>query len=49
MSTYLPTTKDTMLEINGVGMNKYEKYGKEFMGLILDYMEENGIQPDSAS
>ena len=43
MSTYLPATKEAMLEINGVGMNKYEKYGKEFMGMIQEYMEENKI------
>ncbi len=36
-----------MLEINGVGTNKYEKYGIEFMGLVQEYMEENGIQPES--
>ncbi|WP_334159889.1 DNA helicase RecQ, partial [Muricomes intestini] len=28
MSTYLPSTKDSMLKINGVGNNKYEKYGE---------------------
>ena len=47
MSTYLPSTKTAMLEINGVGTNKYEKYGIEFMGLVQEYMEENGIQPES--
>lgn len=47
MSTYLPCTKPAMLEINGVGTNKYDKYGEEFMGLVITYMEENGIQPES--
>ena len=47
MSTYLPCTKPAMLEINGVGTNKYDKYGEEFMGLVIAYMEENGIQPES--
>lgn len=44
MSTYLPSTKDSMLKINGVGNSKYEKYGEMFMGLILEYMEEQGIE-----
>ena len=37
MSTYLPSTKEAMLQINGVGEKKYEKYGKEFMNLIQEY------------
>lgn len=44
MSTYLPSTKTDMLKINGVGNNKYEKYGEEFMKLIREYTEENGIE-----
>ncbi|MBA4698533.1 MAG: DNA helicase RecQ [Ruminococcus sp.] len=44
MSTYLPSTKTDMLKINGVGNNKYEKYGEEFMKLIREYTEENGIK-----
>ncbi|MDF2999895.1 MAG: recQ [Bacillota bacterium] len=44
MSSYLPTTEKTMLEINGVGSSKLEKYGSEFMGLIEDYMKENKIK-----
>ena len=49
MSTYLPVTKSAMLEINGVGTNKYEKYGEEFMGMIREYMEENKIQQEVSS
>jgi ATP-dependent DNA helicase RecQ len=44
MSTYLPSTKDSMLKINGVGNNKYEKYGEVFMGLIREYIKEQGIE-----
>ena len=46
MSTYLPSNKAAMLEINGVGTNKYEKYGEEFMAMVKAYMEEKGIRPE---
>ncbi|QOX65139.1 DNA helicase RecQ [Anoxybacterium hadale] len=44
MSSYLPTTEKTMLEINGVGSSKLEKYGIEFIGLIKDYMREHKLK-----
>lgn len=44
MSTYYPTTVERMLEINGVGENKMEKYGKEFLEAIQNYVEENDIE-----
>lgn len=34
MSTYLPATKAQMLEINGVGQVKYDKFGIEFQEVI---------------
>lgn len=40
MSTYLPTTEERMLEINGVGTSKLEKYGQEFMQIIKEFMAE---------
>ena len=43
MSTYLPVTKEQMLDINGVGASKFEKYGQEFMQLIQDFMTEQNI------
>ncbi|MDF2657008.1 MAG: recQ, partial [Bacillota bacterium] len=43
MSTYLPVTAQSMLNINGVGSSKLEKYGSEFMGLIKEYMNEHKI------
>ena len=39
MSTYLPVTEKDMLEINGVGKVKYEKYGEAFMQIIQGYAE----------
>lgn len=37
MSTYLPDTKEKMLQIGGVGNHKYEKYGKDFEQVIREY------------
>jgi ATP-dependent DNA helicase RecQ len=36
----LPTTKEQILEINGVGLVKYEKYGEAFLNLCKDIKEE---------
>ena len=37
MSTYLPVTREEMLEISGVAQAKYEKYGELFIGVIREY------------
>ncbi|WP_122893973.1 DNA helicase RecQ [Arcobacter peruensis] len=39
-SSKLPTTKEQMLEVNGVGLVKFEKYGQEFLNLCLEIKEE---------
>lgn len=41
MSTYFPTTVENMLKINGVGINKMEKYGDYFINAINDYVHHN--------
>ncbi|HMP98708.1 MAG TPA: DNA helicase RecQ [Cyclobacteriaceae bacterium] len=43
MATVYPTTKDELANINGVGMGKVNKFGKEFIDLIKKYVEENDI------
>lgn len=43
MSTYLPVSEAEMLEIHGVGSNKYEKYGEAFSEEIRKFMEEMHI------
>ena len=43
MSTYFPTNVENMLKINGVGVNKLEKYGRIFIDTIAKYVEENNI------
>ena len=44
MSTYLPVNREEMLEINGVGTSKYEKYGKAFENLIQDFIYNKNIE-----
>jgi len=41
MATYFPTTKEEMLKIDGVGANKFEKYGSTFMHTIHTFVLEN--------
>ncbi len=40
LSTFLPTTQDAMLEINGIGKVKYDKYGERFMEIVRAYAEK---------
>jgi ATP-dependent DNA helicase RecQ len=44
MATIYPTTKEEMASVNGVGMGKVNKFGKEFIELITKYVEENDIE-----
>ncbi|MSP84763.1 MAG: RecQ family ATP-dependent DNA helicase [Flavobacteriaceae bacterium] len=47
MSLKYPITIDEMGNIHGVGEGKAKKYGKEFVDIILTYVEENEIlRPD---
>lgn len=41
MSSKMPTNKDAMLDISGVGQIKYEKYGQVFVDAIKKYIEEH--------
>jgi len=44
MATTYPTTKDELASVNGVGMGKVQKFGKGFIELIKNYVEENEIE-----
>ncbi|MBX7124254.1 MAG: DNA helicase RecQ [Cyclobacteriaceae bacterium] len=44
MATTYPITKEDMASVNGVGMGKVNKFGKEFLELIQRYVEENEIE-----
>ncbi|WP_020528767.1 DNA helicase RecQ [Flexithrix dorotheae] len=43
MATIYPCTEDDLSKINGVGMGKIKKFGKPFIELIKNYVEENDI------
>ena len=43
MATLYPTSNDDMKKIVGVGESKARKFGKEFIKLIEEYVEENDI------
>jgi len=40
-----PTDEEQMLNVSGVGAVKFDKYGKEFIALIREHMDENNIEP----
>jgi ATP-dependent DNA helicase RecQ len=44
MATTYPTTQQEMAQINGVGMGKVQKFGRQFIDLITRYVEENDIE-----
>lgn len=43
MCKYLPSSRDAMLSVPGVGEAKYNKYGERFINVIKDYVNEKGI------
>lgn len=43
MAINFPITQDELIQISGVGQGKAVKYGKPFLDLIKDYVEENDI------
>jgi len=44
MATTYPTTQQEMAQINGVGMGKVQKFGRQFIDLITKYVDENDIE-----
>ncbi len=44
MATTYPTTREEMAQINGVGMGKVQKFGRQFVELINQYVEDNEIE-----
>lgn len=41
MAAHLPTDKEELLTISGIGLKKYESYGEAFISVIEDYCEKN--------
>ncbi|HPN71286.1 MAG TPA: DNA helicase RecQ [Saprospiraceae bacterium] len=44
MATTYPITKEDLAQVNGVGMGKVNKFGKEFIEVIQNYVDENDIE-----
>ncbi len=44
MATTYPTSREELAQVNGVGMGKVNKFGKEFIETIKEYVEENDIE-----
>ncbi|MFZ9980781.1 MAG: DNA helicase RecQ [Cyclobacteriaceae bacterium] len=47
MATIYPTTREELASVNGVGMGKVNKFGKEFLEVIQKYVDENDIETAS--
>ncbi len=43
MATVYPTTTEELAKVNGVGMGKISKFGRPFLELIQEYVDENDI------
>ena len=44
MATTYPTSNDELAQVNGVGMGKVKKFGKEFISVIKRYVDDNDIE-----
>ena len=44
MATYYPISMEDMVKISGVSKGKAQRYGKPFLELIKEYIEENNIE-----
>ncbi|MEP6734158.1 MAG: DNA helicase RecQ [Chryseolinea sp.] len=44
MATTYPTSDDELAQVNGVGMGKVNKFGKEFLAVIRKYVDDNDIE-----
>ena len=47
MATTYPTSKEELAQVNGVGMGKVNKFGKEFLDIIKKYVDDNDIETAS--
>jgi ATP-dependent DNA helicase RecQ len=44
MATTYPTNKEELASVNGVGMGKVNKFGKEFLDMIQKYVDDHDIE-----
>jgi ATP-dependent DNA helicase RecQ len=47
MATTYPTTNEELAQVNGVGMGKVNKFGKEFLEVIQKFVDDNEIETAS--
>lgn len=47
MSYYFPKSEESLMGIYGVGSSKSKKYGEDFLAIIKEYTEKNGIDERS--
>ena len=43
MAAYFPASRSSLLEINGVGQVKLDRYGETFMDIIRAYSKANNL------
>ncbi len=44
MATTYPTSNEELAQVNGVGMGKVKKFGREFISVIQQYVDDNDIE-----
>ncbi|MDR9417194.1 MAG: DNA helicase RecQ [Gracilimonas sp.] len=49
MAYYYPQTKESLLNIHGVGRAKSKKYGDDFLEVIVEFCQENELEERSKS
>ena len=49
MATFFPQSRESLLQLHGVGSVKTKRYGQPFLDLICDYCQKNGIEEKSKS
>jgi ATP-dependent DNA helicase RecQ len=47
MATCLPQTRQSLLNVEGVGLVKLERYGEEFLAVIRQYCARHGLEERS--
>jgi hypothetical protein len=44
MATFLPQTAADLLQLSGFGRATVEKYGKQFLNIVMEYCDEHGLE-----
>jgi hypothetical protein len=47
LANYLPVTEEQLLKISGFGQAKVNAYGRDFLTIIRDFVDEHQLQPDT--